>query len=355
VGLRFVVFTLIVGLACQGAGPGATQASIPGGSLGASDYQSLGDPRVDPALFADALAGLGVTFTRVWLVDAWATATGETGTYDGVLPVTRRVDGRWDLFTWNAAYFQRLRTYAREMNQRGITPVFTLLELYAWSEAKQGLLWVPDQSRGLFRANINGVRWGQPDAPTFAALPDRWLRAFSCRVIETLAGTRFVIEIGNEMPDAPMHDRVLEHLRTTCGYAGEVLVNRDRNTPDLFDEMAIGTRFDRLSIHGATHLGYLDEQHAGEGRVRTLRALFDSGIDMARIIVSSDGARASTDVERAYDYAGLRDVALDILRRGGSYEHQLAIKLRRFRDGRYDLGDLRYDTAFLRDLATRTP
>ena len=343
---------MIAGLAAYAvaAPTPAPQTPIPGGSLGASDYQSLGDPRVDPSAFAQALSGLGVTFTRVWLLDAWATGTGETGSYEGVLPVTRRNDGRWDLFTWNDHYFQRLQTYAREMNQRGITPVFTLLELYSWSEAKQGLLWVPDQDRGLFRANVNGIRWGRPDSPTFGALPDRWLREFSCRVVDTLTGTRFVVELGNEMPDAPMHDRVLAHLRTTCGYSGEVWVNREHDTPDLFSTLDLGRRYDRWSIHGAAALSYLDEPR-GKGPSRTFRALYESGIDMGRIVVSSDGARASTDVELAYDYAGLTAVATDILRRGGSYEHQLAIKLRRFRDGRYDLADVKYDEAFLRGLA----
>jgi len=335
-------------------GRASTQARLAGRSVGASDYQSLGDPRVDPPAFASALAGLGVTFTRVWLIDAWATGTGEPGSYDGVLPATRHADGRWDLFAWNAAYFERLREYARAMNARGITPIFTLLELYSWSETKQPLLWVPDQDQGLFRANVNGVRWGPPDEPTLAALPDRWLQAFSCRVITTLDGTRFAIELGNEMRDEAMHDRLVSHLRTTCGYAGEVLVNRDRSHPGLFAAMSIGGRYDRLSIHAAPSIAYLDERHPGGDRFATFRALFDSGIDMARIVVSSDGSRASTDVARAYDYDSLRGVALDILRRGGSYEHQLAIKLRRFTEGRYDLGDLRYDAAFLRELAAAT-
>lgn len=350
VGLRLSAFVVIAGLACRIVGTSSPQVPVPGGSLGASDYQSLGDPRVDPRAFAEALSGLGVTFTRVWLLDAWATGTGEPGSYDGVLPATRRADGRWDLFAWNEQYFERLRQFAAAMNGHGITPVFTLLELYSWSETKQGLLWVPDQNRGLFRANVNGVRWGQPDSPTFATLPDRWLREFSCRVVETLSGTRFVIELGNEMPDAPMHGRVLAHLRTTCRYSGEVWVNREHDRPDLFSALDLGRRYDRWSIHGAAALSYLDEPR-GEGPLRTFRALYDSGIDMARIIVSSDGARASTDVERAYDYAGLAAVATDILRRGGSYEHQLAIKLRRFRDGRYALDDLRYDADFLRAIA----
>lgn len=351
-GLRFVICILLASLACHAVGPAAPQVSVPGSSVGASDYQSLGDPRVDPAAFAEALAALGVTFTRVWLIDAWATGTGETGTYEGVLPASRGGDGRWDLFAWSQPYFRRLRAYAEQMNHRGITPVFTLLELYSWSAGKQGLLWVPDQSRGLFRANVNGVRWG-PDSDTLDALPDRWLREFSCRVIDTLKGTRFVIEIGNEMPDAAMHDRVLAHLRTTCGYEGEVWVNREHGEAELFATLDVGRRYDRWSIHGATSLAYLDESR-GDGPRRTLRALFDTGIDMSRIVVSSDGARASTDVARAYDYAGLTAVATDILGRGGSYEHQLAIKLRRFRDGRYDLADLKYDEAFLRGLAALT-
>lgn len=324
---------------------------IPSRSLGASDYQAIGDPRVDHAAFAAALAGLGVTFTRVWLIDAWAAGSGEPGTYDGVLPVKRRADGRWDLDAWNPAYFERVLTFATEMNRRRIVPVFTLLELYAWSDSKQGLLWVPDQSRGLFRANVNGVHWGDPDGPTFAGLPDDWLRTFSCRIVETLRSTLFVIELGNEMPDPHMHERLLQHLRSDCGYRGAVQVSRERDTPGVFRAMGIGQRYDLWSIHGARDASYLDAAHPGGDGHPTFRALFDSGIDMAHIIVSSDGARASTDVERAYDYAGLRVVALDILRRGGSYEHQLALKLRRFRDGRYDLADLKYDAGFLRDLS----
>src|SRR5690606_25396947 len=153
-------------------------------------------------------AGLGVRHTRVWLIDAWATGTGETGTYDGFLPIEAPEDAApWDLEAWRGDYFDRVRQFALQMNGQGIVPAFTLLELYAWSENKQGLLWVPDRNQGPWRHNVNGVKWGEPDARTFESLPDPWLREFSRRVLAGLEGTSFVIEIGNEMPNRAMHLR----------------------------------------------------------------------------------------------------------------------------------------------------
>lgn len=322
-------------------------ATIPGRSIGASYYTAATDPRIDPEAFAVALDQVDVTFTRAWLIDAWAVGPNGPGQYAGFLPVERTADGRFDLTRWDEGYFKRIRTFADAMNQHRIVPLFTILELYAWSERKAGLLWVPDANLGPFRRNANGVRWGAPDDPTFETLPDDFLRGFLCRVVDTLRGASWVAEIGNEMPEKPMHYRIRDALRA-CGYTGEITVNRQEDTPGQYANMAIGRDFDRISFHGKGTIEYLDEDFPNEPVFRTFRQFFGSTTYTAdRIIFSSDGCRKSTSVTDAYDYPRLTVVARDALARGFSYEHQLALKLRGFTEGRVDVADVAIDAPFL--------
>jgi hypothetical protein len=333
--------------------------------VGASDYQSLGDPRVDLPAFADRLADLGMRHTRVWLIDAWAVGANSPvwiddryvphfSTYDGYLPFRRQADGRWDLFAWRDDYFTRLRAYADAMNARGIVPVFTALELYSWSDRKARLLWVPDPERGPFRHNVNGIRWGGPDDPTFFSLPDAWMDAFLGRVVSTLSGTSYVIEIGNEMPEKEMHVRIARRLQAV-GCACLLQVNRNEETPGQYRNMILNLPdFHYLAIHGLDDLGYLDEVWAPEQSTEPSYRAMWALADPARIVLSSDGARKSVNVDDAYDYPRLQAVATDALRRGAAYEHQTAVKLRRYTHGTYDLNDINYDAPFLRALVEVT-
>ena len=323
----------------------------------ASYYTSLTDPDLDLPRFAAWLRDVGVTCTRAWLLDAWALgerdANGQfrPGQYDGRYPVVRLGDGRFDLGRWNGSYWTHLRTYVDTMNAHGIWPHLTLLELYTWSDRKADLPFVPTVERNLFRFNVNGIRWGGPDDRTFEALPDGWFARFVCKVHDTLTGTAWVAEIGNEMPDKRMHFRIAATLGG-CGYEGEITVNRDASTPGQFWNMDIGGgTFSRLALHGVLDMGYLDRafpEEAGAGRPTTFREAWPL-YDASRVIISSDGGGGDPAL-----LPDLLRVAKDALARGASYEHQLALKRNRFfGDGKLRMGDLALDEAFLRSLTGR--
>lgn len=331
-------------------------------ALCASYYASPTDPDLDLDLFAKWLQEHGATCTRAWLMDAWAIgerdASGKflPGQYDGFLPVTKLADGRYDLYQWNAKYFERLRRYTEVLNAHGVWPHLTVLELYSWSDRKASLPFVPDVNKNPMRNNVNGVRWGAPDDRTFGAdpennpdqLPDAWMRAFIAKVVDTLKGTVWAAEIGNEMPEKGMHFRIHGALRA-AGFAGEITVNRNEDTPGQYWNMQVGQVFDRLALHNFLSPEYLDEEHpreAGAGRPITFRRMW-AQVDPARIIVSSDGGGGNPN-----HLPKLKEVACDAFRRGGSYEHQLALKRRRFfGDGSLQMADLTIDSEFLKSLA----
>lgn len=324
-------------------------------ALCASYYAAVTDPDLDVPAFASWLRGVGATCTRAWLLDAWAVGERDAagrfkpGQYDGFISVVRLADGRFDLSAWNESYFARLRSFTDTMNAAGVWPHFTVLELYTWSARKAGLPFVPDPNKGPFRNNINGVRWGDPDDATFFSLPDAWLPSFMCKAVATLDGTSYAIELGNEMPERALHFRLRDALKN-CGYRGDVTVSRNEDAPGQAFNMQIGTGgFDRLALHGKLSLDYLDEvfeEEAAAGRPTTFRAMWPL-VDPARIILSSDGGGGNPA-----HLDNLRAVACDALRRGASYEHQLALKRRRFfGDGSLQMADLAIDEAMLRSLA----
>lgn len=319
--------------------------------LGLSYYTSLTDPRLDLPGFVARLRDAGATLTRVWLIDAWAVgAAGGTGCYDGRVPWEKMADGRYDLWHVSQSYLDHLRAYVEQMNAAGILPMLTGWELYSWSTRKAGLLWVPDAARGPFRKNRNNVYYADDGA--FEVIgkssgEDAFLGHFYLKVVTTLSGLTYTVELGNEMPEKPLHERLAARWRE-AGYRGGLCVNRQDDTPGQFSNMQIGVRYDRISYHGKRDLAYLDEDYPHEPRYRTFRAFYASGPDPARIILSSDGCRKSIDVGAAYDYDALAEVARDTLEMGASYEHQSRIKLRGFTEGRLDLDDLEVD--WLRNL-----
>lgn len=325
--------------------------------LGASYYTSLTDPRVDVAEFALRLADLGCTLTRVWLLDAWAIgASAGTSCYDGLLAWERQSDGRFDLWRVNPFYLERLRAYVEVMNVAGILPELSGLDLYTWSDRKQGLLWVPHTTWQPFHHNRQGLRYAGDDAFARIGQPtaeDAFLRQFYRQVVETLAGLVYTVELGNEMPEKPLHERLREAWRL-AGYTGTISVNRHEDTPGQYANMRIGQPggYDRISFHGKRDLPYLDEAFPREPTYRTFRAFYDSRTAQpARVVLSSDGCRKSTNVDDAYDYAALGAVARDARAWGCGYEHQLALKLRGFTHGTIDLNDITFDAPLLRALA----
>jgi len=315
--------------------------------LGLSYYTSLTDPRLDLAGFAARLRDAGADYTRVWLLDAWAvSANGGPGCYDGYLPWVRR-DGRFDLDQVDPWYLERLRAYVEAMNAVGVLPQLSGLELYSWSSRKAGMLWVPDANRGPFRLNHQGVRYAEDDALERIGQPsgaDAFLGHCYQRVVETLAGTTYTVELANEMPEKPLHER-LAVLWRTAGYLGSISVNRQDDTPGQFANMRIGRPggYDRIAFHGKRDLSYLDEDFPREPEHRTFRQFYLSRPDPTRIILSSDGCRKSTSVDDAYDYDALGAVFRDSRTRGFSVEHQSCLKLRGFTEGRIDPNDLEVD------------
>lgn len=314
--------------------------------LGLSYYTSLTDPRLDLPGFVARLQDAGANLTRVWLIDAWAVgASAGTGCYDGLVPWEKAADGRYDLDRVNPRYLDHLRDYVERMNQAGILPMLTGWELYSWSTRKAGMLWVPDAAKGPFRRNRQGVYYADDGAFEVignASGADAFLGHFYARIVETLAGLVYVAELGNEMPEKPLHERLAARWRE-AGYAGSFSVNRQDDTPGQYANMQIGVRYDRISYHGKRDLAYLDEDYPREPRYRTFRQFYASDPDPTRIILSSDGCRKSANPDDAYDYDALRAVARDTLDMGASYEHQSRLKLRGFTEGRIDLADLEVD------------
>ncbi len=320
--------------------------------LGASYYTSLTDPRVDPGAFAVRLQDAGCTYTRVWLIDAWAVGANGTGQYAGFMPWEWDVDSVFDLERVSQAYLSRLRTYVTAMNDHGILPQLTGWELYSWSDRKRGMLWVPDASRGPFQRNRQGVCYSDDAAFDVIATGGKheFLGAFYAACVQALRGLVYTIELGNEMPEKPLHERLKRAWRD-AGYTGSISVSRNTDAPGQYENMGIGGSYDRVSFHGKKSLDYLTAWFDDEPEYKTFNDFYASGeYEAHRIILSSDGCRKSTNVEDAYDYPRLTEVAKDALARGFSYEHQLACKLRTFRDGRFDLDDLRFDEPFLRSL-----
>jgi hypothetical protein len=316
--------------------------------LGLSYYTSLTDPRVDPADFATRLQDAGATHTRVWLLDAWAVGQLGTNQYFGYVPWEQTDDGRFDLWKVNQAYLDRLRAYVEAMNAHGILPELSGLELYTWSDRKQNLLWVPDANLGPFRKNKQGVYYADDTAFDRIGQPageDAFLGHFYSQVVATLTGLAYAVELANEMPQKELHAR-LRHLWRAAGYRGTLGVSRNEDSPGQAKNMKIGKLdgYDRIAFHGRRDLAYLDEVYDDEPEYKTFRDFYASGTcDPHRIVLSSDGCRKSTNVEDAYDYDALGAVFTDALARGYSAEHQSALKLRGFVEGRIDLNDLEVD------------
>lgn len=331
--------------------PPQTDLQVKWPAVGASYYTLATDPDVDVEYFAHELEQVGVTFTRFWLLDAWA--LGERGDdgkflpgqYEGYLPVKRAEP--FDLYDWSEAYFRHLRAVVDTLNTHQIWPQITILDLYTWSDRKAKNKWVPSVDKQPYRFNINGVRWGNPDDPTFETLPDAWLSAFICKVVSTLDGSAWVPEIGNEMPEKEMHERILRALRE-CGWEGEVTINRNEDTPGQYWNMRIGDLYDRIALHNLLDISYLDVEYPDEapaGRPTTFRKMWEQ-VEPNRVIISSDGSGGNPDY-----LSNLKEVACDALLRGASYEHQLAIKRNRFwGDGSLRMSDLSIDTGFLESL-----
>jgi hypothetical protein len=325
--------------------------SAPSGDLtswprrGASLYSLVTDSAWDYVAFADILADCGMNLTRCCALTAdWIEQRA-----DIVWPFKKLSDGRWDLFDWQPAYFDRLTRVVAAMNARGILVQLDLMELYGWSDRKQGLPGVPDANAGPWRANVNGIHWA--DDRMFDVLPDAWLNTFIDLVTDAVTGTGTVLEVGNEMPERGLHYRIRDRIRQTWPDA-PITVNRNEDVPGQYQNMRIGADFDRISFHGKRDLGTLDEWYdngGATGRPDTFRKLLDwPGIDCSRIIFSSDGCRISTDPVNTYDWDRLFEVIAYVVGKGCGYEMQSRAKMTRIQTGKADLSMV--EVEFLRKI-----
>ena len=313
--------------------------------FGVSYYTAMTDPDCDPDAWANRTRDAGSRHTRLWLCDAWANGRLEAGTgmYEGFQPWAWTVNG-FDLARVSGAYLDRLDRVLTAFHRTGQHVCLSILELYTWSARKDGRLWVPQRDRQPQRNNIQHVEWGTPDDDVWldTELPDDALARVLEAVLQTI-GARWrgvTFEIGNELPEKPLHTRVRDLVRS-LGWQGRLQVNRNEDTPSQYDNMQIGVAFDALAIHGRETLAYLDEDFGPEQHAfRTFREAYASGtIDPARVVVSSDGV--GRNQPPFYDEPTLIAVAQDSLSRGFAYEHQAReIKLGRFLQGRLDLADL---------------
>lgn len=312
--------------------------------IGVSHYGAPSNLDIDLRAWLRLLADLGVRHTRIgWMMDAWANGNNQPslgasipgGMYAGAKPWRQLSDGRFDLAEFDPVYWDRVVEFAEIAREVGIHVVWTLFDLYSWSNQKAKLWGVPTPNLQPQRCNINGVRWGVPDDDIgFWTQPLDWVqRDFIGKTVAVLTPFRTVcsIEIGNEWKQKEHHGLVRDELRKR-GWTGDVQVNRNEDTPSQYHNMGIGLPispmnpaeggYDRIAFHGCESLAYLDHDHgSSQHRFRTFRAAWDSGqIAPNRVVISTDGVGFSHPPY--YDIAALMEVVRDAKARGFAVEHQ---------------------------------
>ena len=262
----------------------------------------------------------GVQLTRVNLLTALWTPEHT------VLPFERAPGSQqWDLYRWNAEFFERTHQLVEGMNAAGIVCILTFLELYSWSRRKPG----PQQNGTPWRNNVNGVFWAPEDTTLTILLPDQWCREFIKKVVPFLRLSVNLFEVGNELPEKPLHRRVRDVVRAVQPHA-YVSVNRQEDTPGQYVNMKIGKDFDFISFHGRLLKKPSDwkREYPDEPVYQTFDEFFAKcPHDATRIIFSSDGARASDDPVNTYEWDALRDFFREAIHRGYSVEHQSRAKM----------------------------
>lgn len=262
---------------------------------------------------------------------------------DDQMPFVRTDDWRWDLYRLDPAWVRRLRATVELCNRFGIVPLLTLLELYSWSFRKK----VPfDQALQWPTYNVNGVRWQsrnrEEDDRTLTGLAhDPWLMWFVGQVCQILEGLVWVMEPGNEFPEKPAHLAVAQRVKGATEGAVRVCVNRNEETPGQYQNMDVGEGLvDMISHHGWKTMSFLgrdfspapEEQQKPRNHARpwTFREFFDNryhnqqsaGIEFNRVVMDSDGCRASDDPVQTYDYPKLGEVMRFCVGKGCSILHQ---------------------------------
>jgi hypothetical protein len=334
--------------------------------IGCSEYGALVNTQIDIEAFLNVLGELGCKNTRIGLMNAWAwRETPEVpGSNNGLIPLNRPAYPHepWDVTDWNPAYFQALREATDIANKAGIVPVYTFLELYSWSTRKPG----PMQRFTPFHHNVNGFRWTDDEALYVMCSPGDWLWSFAGKVSEALAGTSAGIEPFNEGPEKALHARIFDAFRSQ-GFTGPIQCNRNEDKPSQYANMITGVEphildtraYDAIAFHGRSSMKWIDhEEDEPAQRPKSFRSMFEHDYrgpkyDPAKVVFSSDGCRQPSHfaVEDTYNWAELSEVARYVTSHGSPFEHQAVTKMRWFKEGRFDLDDIRnIDGPFIRSL-----
>ena len=307
-----------------------------------------------------------------WNVDAWMARLGLTfggqaltqfnvwgAIWNGVTPhlcwpVQQTVDGRWDLYKKNPLFFRRLRRAVEQANRYGVVPQLCFLELYSFSDRKS----VPfDRNLQPLRHNVNGVLFAGDDTWLVQKLakgigPEAaWLKWFIEQVVEELRGLVYIVVPFNEGPEKPLHLLIARWV-LQADPSVLVCVNRNDDTPGQYQNHDVGDGLiDLLAHHGWKSLAFLTKDFSPKAdptrtpkeiaraaaRPWTFNEFFENryhngdaaGIDFARVVVSSDGSRASDDPIDTYDYEALEAVMAFCAKKGCNLEHQSRAKMPR--------------------------
>lgn len=304
---------------------------------------------LDRAGFVQRMADWGVTWTDLWLMNAWSYQQPHEQ------PWVQEADGRWNLERFSDPWLDDLLWFVDQCSSHGIAVMLTPMDRFVLSK-------VPDP-RHPARHNVQGVTWGQPNEEAFLyAPPDRYLVELVTEVHARLGGFPGPIRLANEFPEKPWHFAFAAEIRRFAPDA-DLIVNRQEDSPGQFLNMRVGQGLiDRYQFHGGAGggpsaaafkqgLSSLDvvwPKETDAGRPDTYRTLFNQ-VDMSRVIVCSDGGRSGGPVESAYDYAAWQAVFADVLARGGSVMHQSCIKMAE----PHSVDNMRFDEPMMRALTAR--
>lgn len=247
------------------------------------------------------------------------------------LPFTQLPNGEWDLFAWNAQYFERIQEVKESMNKVGIQIQWTNRELYSWSHRKYGI----QQNNTFWRNNVNGIFWEYDSNDImFGTFPyDGFSIKWFEKICPLLDLTTNTWEIGNEFPEKGVHERDRDEIRKIVPNA-LIQVNRNDDTPGQYTNMKIGEDYDFIAFHGRLlkSIGDLDNIYSKEPDYKTFQEFIDKcPHDRKRVIFSSDGARINKDsdlgITETYDYPVLGRFGKHLKALGYNYEHQSRAKM----------------------------
>lgn len=258
------------------------------------------------------------------------------------LPFTIPQAGQpFDLFDWNAQFFERAHEIRETFNAQGIVVQGTLWDTYSWASRHVGRPGIPDGNVGPWRHNVNGIKLGgayngdrrEDDETLTTLIPTPWDGPFLRKILPFWDASINPIRLGNEMPEKKLHERLRDVIRSIDPKA-LVIVNRQDDTPGQADNMDIGTAYDFIEIHGATVKSIPDlraEWPKTKSHVKSYQAMLnDPAIDNWRITFSSDGARTGPGKDGPtdpYDWVRLGAFFRAVHRQGCSVLHQSRAKM----------------------------